>query len=210
MYLTNFLLDFLRNFCYTIYVERQGEIKRSKRAASRNLNLTNDIKYAIINTQSREGNPTNQKEKKIMKMTKSEAMTVAINLVDDYMNIATELTSEQKEKLMKAKEVYTTYKATLDKPRTISPETAAKREKAAEARKVATKEARAKLIAEIAPILRKYLTADVTAKELYALASTELPTDFTAAKVQNILIREMKPELVRTERKKGGDTYRLA
>lgn len=143
-------------------------------------------------------------------MTKSEAMTVAMNLVDDYMNIATELTDEQREKLTKAKEVYASYKATLDKPRTVSPETAAKREKAAEERKAATKEARAKMIAEVCPILRKHLTKDVTAKELYALASAELPADFTPNKVQNILIREMKPELVRTERKKGGDTYRLA
>ena len=145
-----------------------------------------------------------------MKMTKSEAMNVAINLIDDYLNIATELTEGQKEKLMKAREVYVSYKTTLDKPRTISPETKAKREQAAEARKAATKEARAKMVAEVRPILRKHLTTDVTAKELYALASAELPTDFTSNKVQNILIREMKPELVRTERKKGGDTYRLA
>ncbi len=144
-----------------------------------------------------------------MKMTKSEAMTVAMNLIDDYMNIA-DVNDEQAEKLAQAKEVYAKMKATLDKPRTVSPETAAKREQAAEERKAATKEARAKLIAEVEPILRKHLTSDVTAKELYALASAELPTDFTAAKVQNILIREMKPELVRTERKKGGDTYRLA
>ena len=144
-----------------------------------------------------------------MKMTKSEAMTVAMNLVDDYMAIA-DLTDEQKEKLTKAREVYVSYKATLDKPHTVSPETAAKRAKAAEEKKAATKEARAKLIAEVVPILRKHLTADVTAKELYALASAELPADFTSNKVQNILIREMKPELVRTERKKGGDTYRLA
>lgn len=145
-----------------------------------------------------------------MKMTKSEAMTVAMNLVDDYMAIATDLTDEQKEKLTKAREVYVSYKATLDKPRTVSPETAAKRAKAAEEKKAATKEARAKLVAEIAPILRKHLTTDVTAKELFAMAAPELPASFTAAKVQNILIREMKPELVRTERKKGGDTYRLA
>jgi hypothetical protein len=145
-----------------------------------------------------------------MKMTKSEAMTVAMNLVDDYMAIATDLTDEQKEKLTKAREVYVSYKATLDKPRTVSPETAAKRAKAAEEKKAANKEARAKRVAEVAPILRKHLTTDVTAKELYALAKAELPADFTSGKVQNILIREMAPELVRTERKKGGDTYRLA
>ena len=143
------------------------------------------------------------------KMTKSEAMTVAMNLIDDYMNIV-DVTDEQAEKLTQAKEVYMKMKAALNKSHATSPETAAKREQAAEKRKAATKEARAKLVAEIAPILREYLTSDVTAKELYELASAKLPADFTAAKVQNILIREMKPELVRTERKRGGDTYRLA
>lgn len=146
-----------------------------------------------------------------MKMTKSEAMTVAMNLVDEYLNLnADAITPEQKTKLEQAKAVYASYKATLDKPRTVSPETAAKRAKAAEERKAATKEARVKMVSEVAPILRKHLTADVTAKELFAMAAPELPAGFTAAKVQNILIREMKPELVRTERKKGGDTYRLA
>lgn len=144
-----------------------------------------------------------------MKMTKSEAMTVAMNLVDEYLTLA-EVTDEQKEKLAKAREVYASYKATLDKPRTETPEAAAKREKIAEERKAATKEARAKLVAEVTPILRKYLVTDLTAKQLYEVAKGELPADFTGNKVQNILIREMKPELVRTERKKGGDTYRLA
>lgn len=144
-----------------------------------------------------------------MKMTKSEAMTVAMNLVDAYMAIA-ETTPDQAAKLAEAKEVYAKYKATLDKPRTVSPESAAKQEQKAIERKAATAAARAAKVAEVAPILRRHLAADVTAKELYAAAKDELPADFTAAKVQNILIREMKPELVRTERKKGGDTYRLA
>ena len=145
-----------------------------------------------------------------MKMTKSEAMTVAMNLVDEYLILAEDVTEEQKEKLAKAREVYASYKSTLDKPRTVSPEAAAKREKLAAERKAATKEARAKLVASVAPVLRKYLVADLTAKQLYETAKGELPEDFTANKVQNILIREMKPELVRTEHKKGGDSYRLA
>lgn len=145
-----------------------------------------------------------------MKMTKSEAMMVAMNVIDDYMNISEELTDAQREKLNKAHEVLASYKATLDKPRTVSPETAAKREAAAEAKKAETKAARAKLVAEVAPILRKYLVTDLTAKELFEVAKGELPEDFTSGKVQNILIREMKEETIRTERKKGGDTYRLA
>jgi len=144
-----------------------------------------------------------------MKMTKSEAMTVAMNLVDDYMAIATDLTDDQKDKLEQAKAVYAAYKTTLDKPRTISPEAAAKREAAAEAKKVATKEARAKQAAEIVPIFRKYLVTDLTAKELTEAALAELPDGFTWHKTQTFLTREMAPELIRTERKKGGDTYRL-
>lgn len=145
-----------------------------------------------------------------MKMTKSEAINVTMNAIDDYMNIVDELSDEQREKLYKAREVLVNYKATLDKPRTVSPETAAKREAAAEAKKAETKAARAKLVAEVAPILRKYLVTDLTAKELFEAAKDELPEDFTSGKVQNILIREMKEETIRTERKKGGDTYRLA
>jgi len=144
-----------------------------------------------------------------MKMTKSEAMTVAMNLIDDYMAIATDLTDSQKEKLEQAKAVYASYKTTLDKPRTVSPESAAKREAAAEAKKVATKEARAKTAAEVIPALRKHLTTDVTVKELTEMAAPDLPAGYNWHHVQTFLTREMAPELVRTEPKKGGDTYRL-
>ena len=70
--------------------------------------------------------------------------------------------------------------------------------------------ARAELVAKVAPILRKHLTSDLTAKELFEVAKGELPTDFTAPKVQNILLREMAPELVKTEAKGKANTYRLA
>lgn len=138
-----------------------------------------------------------------MKMTYVDALNVAI---------ATMTATEQDETTAKAIEkleaMRTTYQNRSEKART--PVNQEKRDAIAAKRKEATAKARAELIATVAPILRKHLTADVTAKELFAKASTELPEGFTAAKVQNILIREMKPELVRTERKKGGDTYRLA
>lgn len=76
-------------------------------------------------------------------------------------------------------------------------------------RKAATAEARGKLVAEVAPVLRKYLAADVTAKELFETAKGELPADFSVAKVQNILIRELAPELIKTETKGKPNTYRL-
>ena len=91
----------------------------------------------------------------------------------------------------------------LSKPRT--PNEAAK-----DARKEATAKARANLVAQVAPILRKHLTANITAKELFAVAKDELPADFSAPKVQNILIREMAPELIKTEVKGKANTYRLA
>jgi hypothetical protein len=138
-----------------------------------------------------------------MKMTYVDALNVAI---------ATMTATEQDETTAKAIEkleaMRTTYQNRSEKART--PVNQEKRDAIAAKRKEATAKARAELIATVAPILRKHLTADVTAKELFAKASAELPEGFTAAKVQNILIREMKPELVRTERKKGGDTYRLA
>jgi len=138
-----------------------------------------------------------------MKMTYVDALNVAI---------ATMTAAEQDETTEKAVEklvaMRTTYQNRSEKART--PINQEKRDAIAAKRKEATAKARAELISTVAPILRKHLTADVTAKELFAKASAELPEGFTAAKVQNILIREMKPELVRTERKKGGDTYRLA
>lgn len=95
----------------------------------------------------------------------------------------------------------------LNKRSTVSEE---KKAEVSAKRKAATAEARGKLIAEVAPVLRKYLAADVTAKELFETAKGELPADFSAAKVQNILIRELAPELVKTETKGKPNTYRLA
>ena len=66
-------------------------------------------------------------------------------------------------------------------------------------RKEATTTARKELIEKVAPVLRKYLTAPITAKELYETAKAELPADFSWQKVQNVLIRELAPELDKAE-----------
>lgn len=138
-----------------------------------------------------------------MKMNYVDALDIAITTM--AATERDETTAKVIEKLMAMR---TTYQNRSEKAHTsVNQE---KRDAIAAKRKEATAKARVELIATVAPILRKHLTADVTAKELFAKASAELPEGFTAAKVQNILIREMKPELVRTERKKGGDTYRLA
>ena len=125
-------------------------------------------------------------------MTRAMALTTALTFVP----------TEQTE----VHEILTKMIAQVSKPHTSSDEAKAKR---AAIQKEKTAKARAELVSTVAPVLRKYLTADVTAKELFEVAKGELPADFTAAKVQNILIREMAPELIKTETKGKANTYRL-
>ena len=77
-------------------------------------------------------------------------------------------------------------------------------------RKAETAKARAELLEKVVPVLSKYLDTDRTAKELFETAQAELPADFSWQKVQNILIREMAPSLIKTEAKGKPNTYRLA
>ena len=125
-------------------------------------------------------------------MTRAMALTAALTFVP----------SEQTE----VREILTKMIAQVSKPHTSSDEAKAKR---SAMQKEKTAKARAELVSTVAPVLRKYLTSDVTAKELFEVAKGELPQDFSAAKVQNILIREMAPELVKTETKGKANTYRL-
>ena len=123
-------------------------------------------------------------------MTKKEALTVALNSLTDT----------------EAKTVIEGMIAQLSKPHITSPEAKAKMNAK---RKEATAIARAELVAKVAPVLRDYLTEDRTAKELFEVAKDRLPSDFSVAKVQNVLLREMAPELVKTEAKGKANTYRL-
>lgn len=125
-------------------------------------------------------------------ITRVDALNYAINAIENE-------NSEMAAILEKIREQ-------LSKPRTSSDKAKATR---SAKQKEATAKARAELVATVAPILRKYLTADITAKELFEVAKTELPEGFSAPKVQNILIREMKDELVKTEAKGKANTYRL-
>lgn len=125
-----------------------------------------------------------------MTMTKKEALTIALN--------ATENTE--------AKSVIENMIAQLSKSHVASPEAKAKMNAK---RKEATAIARAELVAKVMPVLRAHLTEDITAKELFEVAKDELPSDFSAPKVQNVLIREMASELVKTEAKGRANTYRL-
>ena len=121
-------------------------------------------------------------------MTRAMALTTALTFVP----------SEQTE----VREILTKMVAQVSKSHTSSDEKKAER-------KAKTASARAELVAKVAPILRKHLTSDVTAKELYEIAKDELPDGFSAAKVQNILLREMKSELVRSENGRNASTYHL-
>ena len=130
-------------------------------------------------------------------ITYAQALEMAIKVcsvsanADDYSDVVKKLTA--------LKEKYS-------KPHTSSDEAKAKR---SAMQKEKTAKARAELVSTVAPVLRKYLTSDITAKELFEVAKDELPQGFSAAKVQNILIREMAPELVKTETKGHANTYRL-
>ena len=130
-------------------------------------------------------------------MTKKIALTVALNALN---LVNTDEAVEARATLTKMVEALST-------SRPLSDEAKAKQN---ELRKAKTAAARAELVATVAPVLRKYLTADISAKELFEAAKAELPTDFTHNKVQNVLLREMRPELVVTEAKGKANTYRLA
>ena len=127
-------------------------------------------------------------------MTKKTALEIALATVKDP----------------EARETIESMIAQLSKPaKPRTPLTAEQKAAVNAKRKEATAAARAELVAKVAPILRAHLTEDVTAKGLFALAEAELPEGFTPAKVQNVLLREMKPELVVTEAKGKANTYRM-
>lgn len=128
-----------------------------------------------------------------MTMTKKDALTIALNTIDNA----------------EAKTVIENMIAQLSKPRKVNDEAKAK---ANSLRKEKTAAARAELVAKIAPVLREGLShtlQGVTAKELFSLVQRNLPEDFTAPKVQNILLREMRDELNIIEAKGKANLYTL-
>ena len=72
------------------------------------------------------------------------------------------------------------------------------------------KGAREGLVNVVAPIVRKALTSEpATVKEIFERC-VGLPVDFTAPKVQYLLLHEMAEEVVKAEAKGKPNTYRLA
>lgn len=82
--------------------------------------------------------------------------------------------------------------------------------KQAEKRKTETAAARAELIAKVAPAIRKVMSEKpMTEKEIFEAAKTELPVDFSAIKVRNVLLREMADEVVKADNGRNPNTYAL-
>ena len=131
-----------------------------------------------------------------MTMTKKNALTIAISALETSNEPVDAAAVEILRKMVDS----------LSKTRTMSDEAKAKQN---ELRKAKTAAARAELVAKVAPIIRAAMTTEPqTAKEIFAKC-VGLPEDFTAAKVQNVLLRELRGNITVTEAKGKANTYNL-
>ena len=136
-------------------------------------------------------------------MTKKNALTIARNI---YAASTTDATTAEVQQVL---DVLDKMIEQLSKPRTVSPEA---KEAINAKRKDATAKERAALVEQVAPVLREVLThtqQGMTAKEIFSDAASRLPANFSAPKVQNILLRELRPELEVIEAKGKANLYRL-
>ena len=119
-------------------------------------------------------------------MTKKEALSIAIQSIDNE-----EVTA-----------VLKTMLAALNRSNT---------EEQKEKRRDATAKARNAMVVPLIPIIKNAMVGKgaLTAKEIYEAAKDNLPEDFSAAKVQNILLRELADSVVKTETKGKANTYTL-
>ena len=130
-------------------------------------------------------------------LTYAQALEMAIKVCSVPANA--EEYSAVVEKLTALKEKYS-------KIHTLSDEAKAKQSKL---RKAKTAAARSELVAKVAPIIRAAMTTEPqTAKEIFANC-VGLPEDFTAAKVQNVLLRELRDSINVNEAKGKANTYNL-
>lgn len=154
-------------------------------------------------------------------MTKKDALTIALSTLTASTypnpNFDGKDTTRKEIPVEEIRDTITKMINQLSKPRKSSDEAKAKaKDKRAKAR--------AALIEQVLPILRKCMSNEYrqnfcdgdarkefgyTAKKLYAEAKDALPADFTAAKVQYILLNEMKDEVIKTEAKGKPNTYQL-
>ena len=146
-----------------------------------------------------------QKEKEELRKTrKGYNMKNTMTRVD-ALNFAIETITTYRENDTAVCDVLAKIRDQIAKPRKISEDSKA-RAKAKRANE------RAVLMAQVLPALRGSLAlvADgMTAKELYEACANVLPADFTANKVQYILLHEMKDEVVKTEAKGKPNIYKM-
>ena len=84
------------------------------------------------------------------------------------------------------------------------------RAKAAEKRKAETAAKRAEMVAQVIPVIRAAMsTKPMTEKEIFEAAADNLPADFSAIKVRNVLLREMADEVVKADNGRNPNTYAL-
>ena len=124
-------------------------------------------------------------------ITRVDALNIAINSIPMDIENPTEVV-----------EVLTKIRDQIAKPRKTS-DTAKANAKAKRA------DARATLMEQVLPTIREAAVDGGTAKEIFERCADALPKDFTAAKVQYILLHELADEVVKTEVKGKPNTYRL-
>ena len=127
-------------------------------------------------------------------ITRVDALNIAINSIPMDIENPTEVV-----------EVLTKIRDQIANPHKSSDEAKAKA-------KTKRADARSALMAQVLPILRDALTMypdGLTAKTLYETCAETLPEGFSTAKVQYILLNEMKDEVVKTEAKNKPNIYRL-
>ena len=99
-------------------------------------------------------------------------------------------------------DVLTKIRDQIAKPRKTSDEAKAKaKDKRAKARTA--------LMEQVLPIVREGVADGGTAKEIYERCADALPSDFTTAKVQYILLHEMADEVIKVEQKGKPNVYKM-
>ena len=134
-----------------------------------------------------------------MKMTNSIALQNAIDALS---------TVEQTETIVETVKRLTSMHNTLVE-RAKANASNEKIKAANEKRKAETHAAREALMANVLPVIRSVMGAeDKTAEQIYNDAKVNLPEDFSVAKVQYILLHEMKDEVVKVDNGRNSKTYK--
>ena len=120
----------------------------------------------------------------------------------DALNFAIDTITTYRENDTAVCDILAKMRDQIAKPRKTSEDTKA-RAKAKRANE------RAVLMAQILPIVRENVADGGTAKEIFERCADALPKDFTAAKVQYILLHEMADEVEKIEAKGKPNIYKM-